>query len=197
MNTASNQYQNMADFPGMKFLDSEQRPINHANDRADASKILLEMLQREARPDAERMSIIGHYKGLCVSGFFDSKNSSYSLYLSSSFCEAHGMVVPLGSSEKGFITRLDNAVSSIPRVKEEREVALSSLDDMFASAEERIAAGFPKALEYAQKEKRLSEINEQMQMGGKVIAAEKEEQVAMPGMSISTTSAAPMKAKAI
>ena len=76
-------------------------------------------------------------------------------------------VVDLGDDVYGNITRLDNQINSISKKLETEKTLLVDIEHQFENAKEEVNRPFEKEQELQEKSTRLSELNKELDIGGK------------------------------
>ena len=141
-----------AKFAGMTILGktfSEKEP---------AAKALLDACKEL---DTASDSPVGQYMGFDMYLDFDSFSKNFNLSLRASATYK----VELGSDSFGNITRINNALSSLPERLAETKSNLESTLLQQQAANEELDKPFELASELAEKEQKLAEINTQLDIG--------------------------------
>ena len=129
-------------------------------DKKAAGTALLEECKAMKSPEPKR---IGDYRGFYMEMSFDTFEKQYKVTLV-------GMMrypVALGTDIHGNITRLDNAISSMPDKLKATEALLENTKTQLANAKEQIEKPFPQEDELRTKSARLDELNIMLNMDHK------------------------------
>lgn len=139
------------DFVGMTVGD---RLIT---DKEEAGKAILSACKEAS---AGRTVEFGSYRGLTMSVQFDTFNNKFQLTLQGAV--SHRMDV--GNDARGNITRLDNAVSLIPKRMQATAEHLTSMQQQLATAKSEIGKPFPQEDELKRKSARLAVLDADLNM---------------------------------
>ena len=102
---------------GDEFIGMELGGV-HYHDKAEAGNMLLLLCRKHTSSEPV---LIGNYRGFDMKVSFQQFNAEYMLTL------AHGWeyAVSLGSDKSGNLTRINNALNGIEKIKEKAETTLS------------------------------------------------------------------------
>jgi N12 class adenine-specific DNA methylase len=103
---------------------------------------------------------VGNYRSFGLSVSFDSFNKVYTATLQGHRCYN----VTLGSDARGNLTRLDNALDSLPRKQEAAEAQLENLYQQQAAAKEEAVKPFPQEEALREKSARLILLDAELNM---------------------------------
>ena len=106
---------------------------------------------------------IGEYAGFTLKAQFDSFAQQFRLFVKGE--TTHSMEV--GNDPAGNITRINNAIASLPKALEKAEQTLQSLQEKVASAKAELLRPFPQEAELAEKLARLHEVDALLDMDEK------------------------------
>ena len=106
---------------------------------------------------------IGTYRGFAMSVSFDAFNQEYKLQLKGQMTHR----VELGKDPRGNLTRIDNALSSMPDRLQGTKSQLDNLYQQQAAAKEEAGKTFPYEEELRAKTARLVELDSELNMDGK------------------------------
>ena len=106
---------------------------------------------------------IGTYRGFTMSVSFDAFNQEYKLQLKGQMTHR----VELGKDPRGNLTRIDNALSSMPDRLQGTKSQLDNLYQQQAAAKEEAGKTFPYEKELRAKTARLVELDSELNMDGK------------------------------
>ncbi len=126
-------------------------------ERADAGKAILEICQRITNPEPRPL---GAYRGLQTDIGFDTLQKEFFISLRGKMI----IRVPLGKDASGIITRLDNAVDSYGKRRDNCQAQLAELQKQVENAKAEIEAPFPAEAELEDKCKRLDALNAELNM---------------------------------
>lgn len=102
-----------------------------------------------------KKTIIGEYKGFTLSAYFDAFSKLYKAELSNN-CT---LTVELGESNTGNITRLDNAIASLPTRIQNLQNEIISQKNQLSNIKEQLDKPFSKENELKVKSARLIEVD--------------------------------------
>ncbi|MCR5731003.1 MAG: DEAD/DEAH box helicase family protein, partial [Ruminococcus sp.] len=149
---------------GKKILDIKIGGINY-NDREKAGEALLAAMRDKCTPNAEKMETLAEYKGFKISITFNTWQQQYVAELKR---ENLPYRINLGTSTSGNITRIENAISGLPK---ELDIAVSREAELKTLIEEgkvEMNKPFPQAAELHDKMERLAQIEIELQPPEKV-----------------------------
>ena len=106
---------------------------------------------------------LGTYRGFTMSVAFDAFNQEYKLQLKGQMTHR----VELGKDPRGNLTRIDNALSSMPDRLQGTKSQLDNLYQQQAAAKEEAGKAFPYEEELRAKTARLVELDSELNMDGK------------------------------
>ena len=147
-------------------------------EKKEAGAAILALCKQWSADSDEQMPI-GEYLGFKLGLSFNPFESEYILSLSGSSCvRAH-----LGKDPLGVITRMNNALDTLPRSLETAKVKLSDTRQQLLTAKEEVTKEFPRETEYQEKQRRLAELNAKLSVDdrdggqdeGQSLVAEKQE----------------------
>ena len=147
-------------------------------EKKEAGAAILALCKQWSADSDEQMPI-GEYLGFKLGLSFNPFESEYILSLSGSSCvRAH-----LGKDPFGVITRMNNALDTLPRSLETVRVKLSDTRQQLLTAKEEVTKEFPRETEYQEKQRRLAELNAKLSVDdrdggqdeGQSLVAEKQE----------------------
>ena len=124
-------------------------------------------------------AVIGEYRGFTMILSFDSFYQEHKLTLQNS----RSYTISLGDDVFGNIQRIDNALASIPKLKEECEQKLTETKKQFEIAKVESKKEFPREAELNEKQKRLAELDSLLNMdkkGNDGIAMSEPDEMDMP-----------------
>jgi len=121
-------------------------------DKKEACEKLLEycMYNITSKP-----SEIGEYKGFKIEVWYDNFYHKHKLSLTKN----SSIVIEIGNSEIGNLTRIDNALGNLPKKLEESKELLSTTKVQINKAKEGMTKPFPQEQELIEKSRRLDELN--------------------------------------
>lgn len=99
--------------------------------------------------------VIGEYRGFTMILSFDTLHMTHKLTLQNS----RSYTIELGTDVFGNIQRIDNALTSIPSLKEKCEQKLTETKKQFEIAKVESKNEFPREAELNEKQKRLAELD--------------------------------------
>lgn len=100
-------------------------------------------------------AVIGEYRGFTMILSFDSYYKTHKMTLQNS----RSYTIELGTDVFGNIQRIDNALATIPKLKEECEQKLTETKKQFEIAKVESKNEFPREAELNEKQKRLAELD--------------------------------------
>jgi hypothetical protein len=118
----------------------------------DAGFAILEACKAYA---GEQPLAIGGYRGFTLELSFDQWSKAFFLHI----CGRARLKIDLGSDARGNITRIDNALSDLPKQLAETRTKLADHRQQLAAAKTELERPFPKEAELAEKSARLAEVN--------------------------------------
>lgn len=122
------------------------------SDKKLAGKALVAACQTMTSPDEIQ---IGSYRGFVLGLYFNSFSKEYILTLGGS----QRYKVTLGSDVFGNITRIDNAIASLPDKQEQCRMKLENTKTQYENAKNEVQKTFAKEEELREKSARLEELN--------------------------------------
>jgi hypothetical protein len=140
-------------------------------EKADAGKALIEACKAMTSPDPVS---IGEYRGFGMVLSFDSYGKEYRVTLQGKLTHT----VSLGSDIHGNLTRLDNALEGFAAKLENCDSNLTETQSQMKAAQGEVSRPFKQEAEYAEKSKRLKEVNSLLNMDEKdntILEAEPDE----------------------
>ena len=138
-------------FCGMELMGK------HYTEKADAGEILLAAC-KEVKSN-EPVSI-GTYRGFTMELSFDSFRHEFDVVLKGAMSHR----VSLGTDARGNITRLDNALATVPDRLEKAREQLTNLQNQQEATKAELGKPFPQEAELAQKSARLAELDAELNM---------------------------------
>ena len=108
----------------------------------------------------EKDKLIGSYRGFTMNLMYNPFSSQYVLTLKGSMSHQ----VELGSDARGNITRIDNALASIPKRIQNVENKLNDLNQQMATAKSELGKPFPQEEELRSKSARLAELDAKLNL---------------------------------
>lgn len=121
-------------------------------EKAHAGTAILEACKLMTSPEPQEL---GSYMGFPLFFSFDSFGKQYQITLQGAISHT----VPLGTDVYGNITRLNNAMTEIPKKLEYCREQLETLRHQMGTAKEQMAVPFEKEQELQTKSARLAELN--------------------------------------
>ena len=103
---------------------------------------------------------LGEYRGFSMSLMYNPFSSQYLLTLKGAMSHQ----VELGSDARGNITRIDNALASIPKKIQNVENKLSDLNQQMTTARAELGKPFPQEEELRTKSNRLAELDAKLSL---------------------------------
>lgn len=129
----------------------------HYTEKADAGEILL-VACKEVK-STEPVSI-GTYRGFTMELSFDSFRHEFDVVLKGAMSHR----VSLGTDARGNITRLDNALATVPDRLEAAREQFINLQNQQEATKAELGKPFPQEAELAQKSARLAELDAELNM---------------------------------
>ncbi|MGN1181726.1 MAG: SNF2-related protein, partial [Faecalibacillus sp.] len=129
-------------------------------DKKQAGQALLLACQQSKSSDE---LCIGEYRGFKMNLRYDSFHNEHILTLNNHL----SYPVELGSDVYGNLTRIDNAIDSIPKKLEVEKALYNETNLQFTNAKEEVEKPFEKEDELQELNKRLSKLNKELDIGGK------------------------------
>ena len=112
---------------------------------------------------------IGDYRGFSMSLMYNPMMQMYMMTLKGAMSHQ----VELGTDPRGNITRIDNALASIPRRQQNVENKLNDLNQQMATAKAELGKPFPQEEELRAKSARLAELDAKLNLDHPTQQAEK------------------------
>lgn len=128
------------------------------NKKEDAGKMLLEICKNKETKEPEH---IGEYRGMKMQLEIVGKNFILELNNNASY------IVSLGNDIHGNITRIDNVIADMVKKLEQNKVSLENLKQQFENAKVDVKIPFDKEEELAEKTKRLTQLNRELEINEK------------------------------
>ena len=126
-------------------------------EKADAGEILLAACKDTKSAD---LVPLGSYRGFQMELSFDSFRNEFDVTLKGAVSHR----VALGTDARGNITRLDNALASIPERLERANEQLNNLYNQQEAAKAEVGKPFPQEAELTAKSQRLAELDAALNM---------------------------------
>ena len=146
-------------------LDKEQFTMKVGNkiytDKKEAGTALVEMCKE--MKSVNTPTVIGEYAGFKMAVSFDSFNHKFMMNVKGQL--SHNLEI--GSDPLGNITRINNALESMPRQLEEAQTKLSTVEHQLETAKVEVTKPFAQEAELAEKLDRLSALNALLNMDEK------------------------------
>jgi len=139
------------DFCGMEIMGKAY------TEKADAGEILLAACKDTKSADPVPL---GSYRGFQMELSFDSFRNEFDVTLKGAVSHR----VALGTDARGNITRLDNALASIPERLERANEQLNNLYNQQEAAKAEVGKPFPQEAELTAKSQRLAELDAALNM---------------------------------
>ena len=108
----------------------------------------------------EKDHSLGEYRGFSMSLMYNPFSNLYLLTLKGAVSHQ----VELGSDARGNITRIDNALASIPKKIQNVENKLNDLNQQMAAAKAELGKPFPQEEELRTKSARLAELDSKLSL---------------------------------
>ena len=124
----------------------------HYGDKEDAGRAILDVCSRMTGSDAV---LLGQYRGFTMVLAYDSISSEYRVTMKGALSHT----VMLGTDVFGNITRLDNALSSLPESLAARRRELEETKSQLENARAELGVPFNREEELLEKTARLKELN--------------------------------------
>ena len=131
------------------------------SDKKDAGEALLSMIPLVGK-SSDYISI-GEYRGFQMSVSYDLINSKYVMKLKGQLSH----MFHLSEDALGNITRINNALAALPEQLEKNVQNKERIEKELADAKIEVEKEFPKEQEYKEKNKRLKELEEELNMDSK------------------------------
>ena len=145
--------------------DKEQFTMKVGNkvytDKKEAGTALVEMCKE--MKSVNTPTVIGEYAGFKMAVSFDSFNHKFVMNVKGQL--SHNLEI--GSDPLGNITRINNALESMPRQLEEAQTKLSTVEHQLETAKVEVTKPFAQETELAGKLERLSALNALLNMDEK------------------------------
>jgi len=149
---------------GKKILDIKIGGITY-NDREKAGEALLAAMRDKCTPNAEKMETLAEYKGFKISITFNTWQQQYVAELKR---ENLPYRINLGTSTSGNITRIENAISGLPKELDMATAREAELKTLIEEGKVEMNKPFPQAAELHDKMERLAQIEIELQPPEKV-----------------------------
>ncbi len=127
-------------------------------EKKDAGEALLAILTNLGQTPT--FTTIGMYRGFDMSAAYDSLNGCYVMNLKGNISNKFH----LSNDALGNITRIDNAVNSLPQKLEEAKLKLEQVKKEFEDAKIEVKKEFSRENEYQEKSRRLQELDKELNM---------------------------------
>lgn len=145
--------------------DKEQFTMKVGNkvytDKKEAGTALVEMCKE--MKSVNTPTVIGEYAGFKMAVSFDSFNHKFVMNVKGQL--SHNLEI--GSDPLGNITRINNALESMPRQLEEAQTKLTTVEHQLETAKVEVTKPFAQEAELAEKLERLSALNALLNMDEK------------------------------
>ena len=145
--------------------DKEQFTMKVGNkvytDKKEAGTALVEMCKE--MKSVNTPTVIGEYAGFKMAVAFDSFNHKFVMNVKGQL--SHNLEI--GSDPLGNITRINNALESMPRQLEEAQMKLATVEHQLETAKVEVTKPFAQEAELAEKLDRLSALNALLNMDEK------------------------------
>ena len=145
--------------------DKEQFTMKVGNkvytDKKEAGTALVEMCKE--MKSVNTPTVIGEYAGFKMAVSFDSFNHKFVMNVKGQL--SHNLEI--GSDPLGNITRINNALESMPRQLEEAQTKLTTVEHQLETAKVEVTKPFAQEAELAEKLDRLSALNALLNMDEK------------------------------
>ena len=145
--------------------DKEQFTMKVGNkvytDKKEAGTALVEMCKE--MKSVNTPTVIGEYAGFKMAVSFDSFNHKFVMNVKGQL--SHNLEI--GSDPLGNITRINNALESMPRQLEEAQTKLATVEHQLETAKVEVTKPFAQEAELAEKLDRLSALNALLNMDEK------------------------------
>ena len=146
-------------------LDKEQFTMKVGNkvytDKKEAGTALVEMCKE--MKSVNTPTVMGEYAGFKMAVSFDSFNHKFVMNVKGQL--SHNLEI--GSDPLGNITRINNALESMPRQLEEAQTKLATIEHQLETANVEVTKPFAQEAELAEKLDRLSALNALLNMDEK------------------------------
>ena len=142
--------------PGKDFIGMELRG-KFFTDREKAGEAILSACKDAV---ADKTMPLGSYRGFAMQLDFEPFGSQYILTLRGEMSHR----VELGTDARGNLTRIENALNSIPSRLDSAHAQLENLHNQMEAAKAEVAKPFPQADELKQKSARLAELDASLNM---------------------------------
>ena len=150
---------------GTSVVDKEQFTMKVGNkvytDKKEAGTALVEMCKE--MKSVNTPTVIGEYAGFKMAVSFDSFNHKFVMNVKGQL--SHNLEI--GSDPLGNITRINNALESMPRQLEEAQTKLTTVEHQLETAKVEVTKPFAQETELAEKLDRLSALNALLNMDEK------------------------------
>lgn len=144
---------------GDEFIGMELGGV-HYHDKAEAGNMLLLLCRKHTSSEPV---LIGNYRGFDMKVSFQQFNAEYMLTL------AHGWeyAVSLGSDKSGNLTRINNALNGIEKIKEKAETTLSLVQSQLETAKMEVNKPFEHEDKLQEKSRRLAKLTIELKLDEK------------------------------
>lgn len=156
---------------GKKILDIKICGVNY-NDREKAGEALLSAMREKCGSQFEKMETLAEYKGFKISISFNTWQQQYVAELKR---ENLPYRINLGTSTTGNITRIENAISGLPKELEIATAREAELKTLIEEGKLEMNKPFPQAAELHDKMERLAQIEIELQPPEKVTGKDAKE----------------------
>ncbi len=150
-NAKTNTHLNDKNFAGVVIMG------NAYGEKAEAGKAILEICKKITNPEPRPL---GEYRGFKIELGYDTMQKQFVIYL----CGKLRHSVMLGNDANGIFTRLDNSIENFNKRLDACRAELDNLLAQQANAEAEIAKPFPKEDELNAMQRRLDELNSELNM---------------------------------
>jgi len=145
--------------PQKEFVEMTIKDMKITDKKQAGQAILLACQQLKSQEEIT----IGNYRGFEMQLRYDSFHNFHVLSLKNHL----SYPVELGSDVYGNLTRIDNAIDSIPKKLEIEKALYDETSQQFINAKEEVEKPFEKEDELQILSKRLSKLNKELDIGGK------------------------------
>lgn len=144
---------------GEEFIGMELGGV-HYQDKAEAGNMLLLLCRKHTSSEPV---LIGNYRGFDMKVSFNQFNAEYMLTLE------HGWeyTISLGSDKSGNLTRINNALNGIEKIKEKAETTLSLVQSQLETAKIEVNKPFEHEDKLQEKSKRLAKLTIELKLDEK------------------------------
>ncbi len=145
--------------PQKEFTEMVIKDMKITDKKQAGQAILLACQQLKSQEEIT----IGNYRGFEMKLKYDSFHNEHILTLKKHL----SYPVELGSDVYGNITRIDNAIDSIPKKMKIEKALYDETSQQFINAKEEVEKPFEKEDELQNLSKKLSKLNKELNIGGK------------------------------